>query len=76
MVPLNTMQLHHTLQETPQAIDILGQLLTSHHDLVDDEVINLLAELCIITKAYGQAYEVCVCVCVWLCVCLCECVWE
>ena len=51
-------QLHHSLEETPEAISLLGQLLISHPTLVDEEVINLLAELCILTKAYEQAYEV------------------
>lgn len=59
------LQLHHSLQETPQAISLLGQLLSSHHTLVDEEVINLLAELCIITKAYEQAYEARILILMW-----------
>lgn len=56
--PVHLAQLYHTVEETPQAISLLSQLLDSHPTLVDEEVANLLAELCILTKAYQQAYEV------------------
>ncbi len=46
------------MEETPQAVSLLSQLLDSHPTLVDEEVANLLAELCILTKAYQQAFEV------------------
>ncbi len=46
------------MKETHMAIFILADLLTTHISSVDEEVINLLAELCIINKAYRQAYDV------------------
>ena len=52
---------------TQKAIDILGTAIITQPMFVDEETINIIAELCIICKAFLQAYEVCVrvqeCVC-------------
>lgn len=46
------------MNNTPKAVQMLGDVLVSYPHLVDQELINILAELCIISKAYQQAYEV------------------
>ena len=59
---------------TQKAIDILGTAIITQPMFVDEETINIIAELCIICKAFLQAYEVCVCMRVNVCVheCVCE----
>ena len=61
---------------TQKAINILSTAIITQPMFVDEETINIIAELCIICKAFLQAYEVCVCTCVTLCVCVQECVCE
>ena len=46
------------MDNTPKAIEILEGILVSHPQLVNEEIINILAELCILSKAYEQVYEV------------------
>lgn len=37
---------------------MLSGILDTHPEFVDEELINILAELCIMTKSYHQVYEV------------------
>ena len=53
-----SLQLYYEVKDTPKAVEILGKALVSHPHLVDEELVNLLAELCISSKAYEQVYEV------------------
>ena len=52
------LQLYHEVKETHKAIEVLSSVLEAHPECVDEELINILAELCIMTKAYHQVYEV------------------
>ena len=61
---------------TQKAINILGTAIITQPMFVDEETINIIAELCIICKAFLQAYEVCVCAHVCHCVCVHACVCE
>ncbi len=47
------------MKNTPKAVEILGDVLVQYPQLIDEETINILTELCIISKAYEQVYEVC-----------------
>ena len=53
---------------TQKAINILGTAIITQPMFVDEETINIIAELCIICKAFLQAYEVCVHMCDAVCV--------
>lgn len=51
-------QLYHETKETHKAIEVLSSALEMHPESVDEELINILAELCIMTKTYQQVYDV------------------
>lgn len=51
-------QLYHETKETHKAIEVLSNALEMHPECVDEELINILAELCIMTKTYQQVYDV------------------
>ena len=40
------------------AIERLEDLLVHHYELVDPEVVNILAELCIATQAFERVFKV------------------
>ena len=55
---LHCVQLYHETKETHKAIEVLSNILEMHPESVDEELINILAELCIMTKTYQQVYDV------------------
>ena len=58
VVSFSCFQLYHEAKETPKAIEVLANILNMHPEHVDEELVNILAELCIMTKSYQQVYEV------------------
>jgi len=60
-------QLHHGLQDTPRAIALLQGVLGTHPSHMDEEGINLLAELCSVTKRYQEVFSVSLYMCEGMC---------
>lgn len=60
-------QLHHGLQDTPRAIALLQGVLGTHPSHMDEEGINLLAELCSVTKRYQEVFSVSLYLCEGTC---------
>ena len=60
-------QLHHGLQDTPRAIALLQGVLGTHPSHMDEEGINLLAELCSVTKRYQEVFSVSLYMCEGTC---------
>ena len=52
------LQILHSMSETGRAVDVLRLAPSAHHDSVDDEAINLLVELLMVSKQYNEAFEV------------------
>ena len=62
------LQLYHCCHDNGQAVSVLQTAISLHPAAVDEETINILAELLVAAKSYQEAFQVCVCVCVCVCV--------